>query len=74
MYKSYHRGKKYYIAKMSSKVDCLDTASKIYWSKINTFLNKRKIPNQTPHLNGKLANGKLQWQMANSYLLNSPPV
>ena len=70
MYKIYHRGKKYYIAKMSSKLDCPDTASKIYWSKTNTLLNKRKIPNQPPHLNGKLANGKLQWQMANSYRLS----
>ena len=52
---------------MSSKLDCPDTATKIYWSKINTFLNKRMIPNQPPHLNGKLTNGKLQWQMANSY-------
>ena len=52
---------------MSSKSDCPDTASKIYWSKINTSLNKRKIPNQPPHLHRKLANGKLQWQMANSY-------
>ena len=58
MYKIYHRGKKYYIAKMSSKLDCPDMASKIYWSKTNTFLNKRKIPNQPPHLNEKLANGK----------------
>ena len=52
---------------MSSKLDCPDTATKIYWLKINTFLNKRMIPNQPPHLNGKLTNGKLQWQMANSY-------
>ena len=58
MYKSYHKGKKYCIAKMSSKLDCPDTTSKIYWSKINTFLNKRKITNQPPHLNGKLENGK----------------
>ena len=43
---------------MSSKLDCPDTASKIYWSKIKTSLNKRKIPNQPPHLNRKLANGK----------------
>ena len=51
MYKSYHRGKKkYYIAKISSKLDCPDTASKIYWSKINTFLNKRKTPNKPPQL------------------------
>ena len=35
---------------MSSKLDCPDTASKIYWSKINKFLNKRKIPNKPPHL------------------------
>ena len=61
------RQKKYYIAKISSKLDCPNTASKIYWSKINSFLNKKKIPNQPPHLNDKLANGKLQWQMANSY-------
>ena len=57
---------------MSSKLDCPDTASKIYWSKINTFLHKRKIPNEPPHLNGKLANGKLQWQMANSYRIFQP--
>ena len=30
MYKSY-RGKKNYIAKMSLKLDCPDTALKIYW-------------------------------------------
>ena len=39
---------------MSSKFDCPDTASKIYFSKRNTFLNKRKIQNKPPHLvNGK---------------------
>ena len=68
MYKIYHRGKKYYIAKMISKLDCPDTASKIYWSKTNTFLNKRKIPNQPPHLNGKLANGKFSKKQ--NYLIN----
>ena len=52
---------------MSSKLDCPDTASKIYWSKINKFLNERKIPNQPLHLNGKLANGKLQWEISSSY-------
>ena len=61
---------------MSSKLDCPDTASKIYLSKINTFLNKRKIPNQLPRLNGKLGNGKLQWQIPigfskkRNYLIN----
>ena len=44
------RQKEYYIAKMSSKFDCPDTASKIYWSKRNSFLNKRKIQNKPPHL------------------------
>ena len=39
---------------MSSKLDCPDTVSKIYWSKRNTFLNKRKIQNKPPHpVNGK---------------------
>ena len=34
--------KQNYIAKMSSKLDCPDTASKTYWSIINRFLNKKK--------------------------------
>ena len=55
---------------MCSKLDCPDTVLKIYWSEINTFLNKRKIPNEPPHLNGKLANGKLKWEMANSYQIS----
>ena len=39
---------------MNLKLDCPDTASKIYRSKRNTFLNKRKIQNKPPHLvNGK---------------------
>ena len=38
-----------YIAKMSSKLDCPDTASKTYWSIINIFLEK-KIPNIPPLL------------------------
>ena len=39
---------------MSSKLGCPDTASKIYGSKRNTFLNKRKIQNKPPHpVNGK---------------------
>ena len=54
MYKSYRGKKKNYIAKMSSKLDCPDTVSKIYWPKRNTFLNKRKIQNKPPHpVNGK---------------------
>ena len=34
--------KQNYIAKMSSKLDCPDTASKTYWSMINIFLNKKR--------------------------------
>ena len=34
--------KQNYIAKMSSKLDCPDTASKTYWAIINKFLNKKK--------------------------------
>ena len=37
--------KQNYIAKMSSKLDCLDTALKTCWAVINRFLNKKKIPN-----------------------------
>ena len=37
-----------YIAKMSSKLDYPDTASKTYWSIINRILNKRQIPNIPP--------------------------
>ena len=39
--------KQNYIAIMSSKLDCLDMASKTYWSIINIFLEK-KIPNISP--------------------------
>ena len=40
---------------MSSKLDCPDIASKTYWSIINKFLNKNKIPNILPLLvNNKL--------------------
>ena len=47
--------KQNYIAKMSSKLDCPDTASKTYWSIINRILNKKKIPNKPPLLvNSKL--------------------
>ena len=43
------------IAKMSSKLDSPDTASKTYWVIINIFLNKKKIPNIPPLLfNNKL--------------------
>ena len=34
--------KQNYIAKMSSKLDCPDTASKTYWTTIKGFLNKKK--------------------------------
>ena len=34
--------KQNYMAKMSSKLDCLDTASKTYWAAINRFLNKKR--------------------------------
>ena len=34
--------KQNYIAKMSSKLDCPETASKTYWSMINIFLNKKR--------------------------------
>ena len=37
--------KQNYMAKMSSKLDCPDTASKTYWAIINKFLNKKKLPN-----------------------------
>ena len=37
--------KRNYIAKMSSKLDCPNTASKTCRSIINRFLNARKIPN-----------------------------
>ena len=42
--------KQNYIAKMSSKLDCPDTASKTYWAIINRFLNKKKILNILPLL------------------------
>ena len=42
--------KQSYIAKMSSKLDCPDTASKTYWSIINRILNKKKITNIPPFL------------------------
>ena len=43
------------IAKMSSKLDSPDMASKTYWVIINRFLNKKKIPNIPPLLfNNKL--------------------
>ena len=41
--------KQNYIAKMSSKLDYFDTASKTYWSIINIFLEKN-IPNISPLL------------------------
>ena len=34
--------KQNYIAKMSSKLDCPDTASTTYWAIINRFLNKKR--------------------------------
>ena len=34
--------KQNYIAKMSSKLDCPGTASKMYWAIINKFLNKKR--------------------------------
>ena len=34
--------KQNYIAKISSKLDCPDTASKTYWSLINRILNKKR--------------------------------
>ena len=47
--------KQNYIAKMSSKLDFPDTASKTYWAIINRFLNKKEIPNIPPLLvNNKL--------------------
>ena len=47
--------KQNYIVKLSSKLDCPDTASKTYWLIINRFLNKKKIPNIPPLLvNNKL--------------------
>ena len=36
--------------KMSSKLECPDKTSKMHWSIINRFLNKRKIPNIPPLL------------------------
>ena len=35
--------KQNYMAKMSSKLDCPDTASKTYWAMINRFLNSYQI-------------------------------
>ena len=47
--------KQNYIAKISSKLDCPDTASKTYCSIINRILNNKKIPNIPPLLvNNKL--------------------
>ena len=47
--------KQNYIAKLSSKLDCPDTASETYWSILNRFLNKKKIP----HIPPLLVNNKL---------------
>ena len=50
--------KQNYIAKMSSKLDCPDTALKTYWAIMNRFLNKKKILNIPPLLvNNKLVSG-----------------
>ena len=44
-----------HLAKLSSKLDSPDTAPKTYWSIINRFLNKKKIPIIPPVLfEGKL--------------------
>ena len=44
-----------HLAKLSSKLDNPDTAPKSYWSIINRFLNKKKIPIIPPVLfEGKL--------------------
>ena len=37
MYKIYHRGKKYYIAKMSSKLDCPERRRKFIGQKQTRF-------------------------------------
>ena len=50
MNETYYRSKQNYIAKMSSKLDWPDTASKKYWAIINRFLSKTKIPNIPPLL------------------------
>ena len=43
------------IAKMSSKLDCPDTASKTHWAITNSYLNKKKPLNIPPLLvNSKL--------------------
>ena len=49
------KAKQNYIAKISSKLDCPDTASKTYRSIIKRFLNKKKLPNIPPlFVNSKL--------------------
>ena len=45
--------KQNYMAKMSSKLDCPDTASKTYWAMINRFLNSCQIY-RALHVNNKL--------------------
>ena len=41
MYKTDYRSKTKYIVKMSLKLDCPDMASKMCWSTVNRFLNKK---------------------------------
>ena len=42
--------KKNYIAKMCSKLDCTETASKTYWLTINRFLTKKRCLKYTATL------------------------
>ena len=61
--------KQNYIAKMSSKLDCLESASKTYWSIINRILNKKKILNIPPLLgNNKLVS---DFQKKLNYLIDT---
>ena len=43
MSKTFYRAKQNHILKMSSKLDCPDTASKTCWSIISRFLNKEDV-------------------------------
>ena len=61
--------KQNYIAKMSSKLDCPDTASKKYWSIINRFFNKKR--HQIYRLSLLTANSYLIFIKKLNYLIDT---